>query len=313
MLDPREERTSAVRSILRNATVERMRGTREASGRSSSPIAPTNVKTLKPVLLPLTNPYPNNPEFSPTLTMLNSSPTSTHTAATTSEGKYLKHSSGMEPTLQQMTGSFSSLDQSNPGSYFRSHRRRHYDENSVLTFLEPDEVSAVPRPLPLPPHESRGPTPDVEAGGYNTPRDTFAQIQPSRTVTKAFTVHGLSSASLRERWAKRQEEVAREAEVSLANFPTDASHPQNGLLGPITAHEREREREDDLGVVLTQRERERRMVEERQRKFDELQKQQLEMVQNGQMRSLAPVDTAMTTIPESGMFPAPPSPSRAAR
>jgi hypothetical protein len=231
-----------------------------------------------------------------------------------SEGKYLKRSSGVEPTpSQQMTGSFSSLDQLNPGSSFRSHRRRHYDENSVLTFLEPDEASAVPRPLPLPPHEIRGSTPDMEAGGYNTSRDTFAQIQPSRTVTKAFTVHGLSSASLRERWAKRQEEVAREAEVLRANFPTDTSHPQNGLLGPITAHERERKHEDDLGVVLTERERERRMVEERQRKFDELQRKQLEMVQNGPMRNLAPVDPAMTSIPESGMFPAPPSPSHAAR
>ena len=105
-------------------------------------------------------------------------------------------------------------------------------------------------------------------------------------MTKAFAVHGLLSAGLQdrqERSAKRQEEVAKETGASLVNVPMKPPPPQTGLLGAVSAHERERKREGGLGATLTARERDRRLAEERQRKLDDFQKQQLEMVQNGSM------------------------------
>jgi len=116
-------------------------------------------------------------------------------------------------------------------------------------------------------------------------RDTFVQIEPpSQTMTKAFAPQGLLSAGLQDkedRSAKKQEEVARENGASLINVPNKPPPPQTGLLGAITAHERERKREGGVGAALTEREREKRMAEERQRKLDEFQRQQLEMAQSG--------------------------------
>jgi len=103
-------------------------------------------------------------------------------------------------------------------------------------------------------------------------------------MTKAFTPHGLLSAGLQDkedRSAKRQEELARETGASLINVPSKPPPPQTGLLGAITAHERDRKREGGVGAALTEREREKRMAEERQRKLDELQRQQLEQMQQG--------------------------------
>ena len=121
-------------------------------------------------------------------------------------------------------------------------------------------------------------------------RDTFVQIEPpSQTMTKAFTPQGLLSAGLQDkedRSAKKQEELARESGASLINVPNKPPPPQTGLLGAITAHERERQREGGVGAALTEREREKRIAEERQRKLDDFQRQQLEMVQSGNPQSL---------------------------
>jgi CCR4-NOT transcriptional complex subunit CAF120 len=103
-------------------------------------------------------------------------------------------------------------------------------------------------------------------------------------MTKAFTPHGLLSAGLQDkedRSAKRQEELARETGASLINVPNKPPPPQTGLLGAITAHERDRKREGGVGAALTEREREKRLAEDRQRKLDELQRQQLEHMQQG--------------------------------
>ena len=113
-------------------------------------------------------------------------------------------------------------------------------------------------------------------------RETFVTIEPSETMTKAFAPQGLLQAGLQDkqdRSAKRQEEVARESGASYVNVPSKPPPPQNGLLGAITAHERDRKREGGVGAALTERERERRLAEERQRKIDELQRQQLEYAQ----------------------------------
>lgn len=119
-------------------------------------------------------------------------------------------------------------------------------------------------------------------------------------MTKAFAVHGLLSAGLQdrqERSAKRQEEVAKETGASLVNVPTKPLPPQTGLLGAVSAHERERQREGGIGAALTERERERRLAEERQRKLDDFQKQQLEMVQNGSMYGSPPGFNPMMANP----------------
>ncbi|KAI0775168.1 hypothetical protein BD413DRAFT_611506 [Trametes elegans] len=127
--------------------------------------------------------------------------------------------------------------------------------------------------------------PDRNVDGQNNSRDTFIQMEaPAAAMTKAFTPHGLLSAGLQDkqdRSAKRQEELARETGASLINVPNKPPPPQTGLLGAVTAHERERKREGGLGAALTEREREKRMAEERQRKLDELQRQQLDQMQQG--------------------------------
>ena len=114
-------------------------------------------------------------------------------------------------------------------------------------------------------------------------RDTFVQLEsPAETMTKAFTPQGLLSAGLQDkqdRSAKRQEELARESGVSLINVPNKPPPPQTGLLGAISAHERERNREGGMGAALTEREREKRLAEDRQRKLDDFQRQQLEQQQ----------------------------------
>ncbi|KAJ7126884.1 hypothetical protein C8R44DRAFT_779806 [Mycena epipterygia] len=114
-------------------------------------------------------------------------------------------------------------------------------------------------------------------------RDTFVQLEESK-LTKAFTPQGLLSAGMQDkqdRSAKRQEELARESGASLINVPNKPPPPQTGLLGAITAHERERKREGGVGAALTEREREKRVAEDRQRRFDEQQRQQLDQMQQG--------------------------------
>jgi CCR4-NOT transcriptional complex subunit CAF120 len=103
-------------------------------------------------------------------------------------------------------------------------------------------------------------------------------------MTKAFMPQGLLSAGLQDkedRSARRQEELARESGASLINVPNKPPPPQTGLLGAITAHERERKREGGVGAALTEREREKRVAEERQRRFDDHQRQQLDQMQQG--------------------------------
>lgn len=115
-------------------------------------------------------------------------------------------------------------------------------------------------------------------------REPFVQLEPSETMTKAFAAQGLLSAGLQDkedRSAKRQEELARETGASLINVPGKPPPPQSGLLGYVTAHEKERGRSGGLGATLTEREREKRVAEERQRRFDEHQRQQLDQVQQG--------------------------------
>lgn len=120
-------------------------------------------------------------------------------------------------------------------------------------------------------------------------RDTFIKVEDeAETMTKVFAPQGLLHAGLQDkhdRSAKRQEELAREAGTSLINVPNKPLDPQTGLLGAVTAHERDRKREGGVGAALTRKLADERMAEERQRKLDELQRQQLDsaMGNGGQM------------------------------
>lgn len=98
----------------------------------------------------------------------------------------------------------------------------------------------------------------------NEQSQKFIQLDTGNTqMTKAFTPHGLLQAGLQDkedRSAKKQEENAKESGSSLVNVPNKPPPPQAGLLGAITAHERDRKAPGGIGAALTERERDRRLA-----------------------------------------------------
>jgi CCR4-NOT transcriptional complex subunit CAF120 len=169
-------------------------------------------------------------------------------------------------------------------------RRSYYEDGVSHSGAAPHGPIPTHAPTPNPPRHMWSQVLDSGHASGAVPdnpnaRDTFIQLDsPAQTMTKAFTPHGLLSAGLQDkedRSAKRQEELARETGASLINVPSKPPPPQTGLLGAITAHERDRKREGGVGAALTEREREKRLAEDRQRKLDELQRQQLEQMQQG--------------------------------
>ncbi|OXG96137.1 CCR4-NOT transcriptional complex subunit CAF120 [Cryptococcus neoformans A2-102-5] len=106
----------------------------------------------------------------------------------------------------------------------------------------------------------------------------FVELEePSVQLTKAFAPHGLLQAGMQdkeERSAKKQEELARETGSSLINVAAKPPPPQTGLIGAVAAHERDRKNAGGIGATLTDREREKRLAEDRQREIERLQKQQ---------------------------------------
>ncbi|KAF8339564.1 uncharacterized protein EI90DRAFT_2253521 [Cantharellus anzutake] len=188
-------------------------------------------------------------------------------------------------------------DQQN--STLRPRNSPHPDESRPRTYHEDEHRSVPPRlraDTPVRPSSTERHPPrnnfwssvlDTDKAGNAGPpvssnRDTFVTLEPSETMTKAFAPQGLLQVGLQDkqdRSAKRIEEIAREHGDSYVHVPNKPPPPQSGLLGAITAHERERKREGGVGAALTERERERRLAEERQRKIDELQRQQLEYAQ----------------------------------
>ena len=142
----------------------------------------------------------------------------------------------------------------------------------------------------------------MEADRYDTFRDILAQIEPSHTMTIPFTAHGLLSAGLQdrqERSAKLPEEVVKEGD-SLVNVPTKPLPPRTGLPGAVSGQEGGRKHEGYFGAVVTERERERGLAGERQRRFNDSQKQQLEMIQEVAQAYQRPISE----------FPIPSPPSR---
>ncbi|WVQ70567.1 hypothetical protein IAR50_000086 [Cryptococcus sp. DSM 104548] len=102
--------------------------------------------------------------------------------------------------------------------------------------------------------------------------------EPSVHLTKAFAPHGLLQAGIQdkeERSAKKREELAKETGSSLIDVPSKPPPPQAGLLGAVAAHERDRKNAGGIGSMLTDREREKRLAEEKQREFERFQRQQM--------------------------------------
>lgn len=132
--------------------------------------------------------------------------------------------------------------------------------------------------------DSRSNTPPSQGGPG---RQTFVQLgsedQPG-AMTTVFTPHGLLQAGAQdkaERSAKAQEQEARAMGGHLVNVPNKPPPPQAGLLGAISAHERDRRAPGGLGATLTERERERVAAERRQREEDMQRSQTMQQIMGG--------------------------------
>lgn len=162
--------------------------------------------------------------------------------------------SGAIPTGQMRAGgSHPALAQ----QYQQQQQQRHSVFNSHLAAPHTED-------------DSRSFSPSNSAGN----RQTFVQLnseeQPG-SMTTVFQRHGLLEAGAQdkqERSAKQQELEARMAGVGLVNVPSKPPPPQSGLLGAITAHERDRKAAGGYGATLTERERQRVEAERRQRDDD---------------------------------------------
>lgn len=147
--------------------------------------------------------------------------------------------------------------------------------------------------------DSRSSTPPSVAGrspagsiGAAQGRGTFINLkeeeQPGQ-MTAVFQPHGLlqaGAADKAERSAKHQEAEARSQGGHLVNVPNKPPPPQAGLLGAITAHERDRKAAGGYGATLTERERERVNAERRGREEEEQNRIQQQQMQQ-QMQQIA--------------------------
>lgn len=68
------------------------------------------------------------------------------------------------------------------------------------------------------------------------------------------------------------QEAAHRSGEPLVQVNHKPPPPQNGLLGAIANHERDRKRDGGMGAVLTERVRERKALEGRQREMEEMQR-----------------------------------------
>jgi CCR4-NOT transcriptional complex subunit CAF120 len=133
------------------------------------------------------------------------------------------------------------------------------------------------------PQNSGSASGDVPAPGRNTFVQLAAEEQPG-AMTTVFQPHGLLQAGAQdkaERSAKNQEMDARMSGNHMVNVPNKPPPPQAGLLGAITAHERDRKAAGGYGATLTERERERVAAERRQREEDNMRQQQQQMMMAG--------------------------------
>ncbi|KAG0144671.1 hypothetical protein CROQUDRAFT_94819 [Cronartium quercuum f. sp. fusiforme G11] len=91
----------------------------------------------------------------------------------------------------------------------------------------------------------------------------------------AFSAHGLLSRVMQEKQeksAKSMQEAAHWSGEPLLQVSHKPGPPQAGLLGAIASHERDRKRDGGMGAALTERVRERKLAEIRQREMEEFQR-----------------------------------------
>lgn len=93
----------------------------------------------------------------------------------------------------------------------------------------------------------------------------------------AVAQHGLLQTGIEQKQNKsaaQMEAMAKETGGPLLQLDHKAQMPQGGLVGAIASHERDRKRDGGLGATLTERDRERRMAEMRQRETDQIGQRQ---------------------------------------
>jgi len=138
----------------------------------------------------------------------------------------------------------------------------------------------------------------TSSGSYDAPiqqqqqqRNTFvnlSQDQPG-AMTTVFQPQGLLQAGAQdkaERSAKQQEAMARAEGTHMVSVDSKPPPPQAGLLGAISAHERDRKKDGGLGATLTERERERVQAERRQREEEAMRIQQQQQMQQMQAQMM---------------------------
>lgn len=93
----------------------------------------------------------------------------------------------------------------------------------------------------------------------------------------AVAQHGLLQTGIEQKQNKsaaQLEALAKETGGPLLQLEHKAQMPQGGLVGAIASHERDRKRDGGLGATLTERDRERRTAELRQREMDQMGQRQ---------------------------------------
>lgn len=94
-------------------------------------------------------------------------------------------------------------------------------------------------------------------------------------MTKASTFRGPLPVVVQDKrdWSAKGQKALEPPSGPSSRTPDKPPSFESGLLGVMAVHERDKERDQGFGVALTQRERE----HERQRMFEDLQRQQLEI------------------------------------
>lgn len=136
-------------------------------------------------------------------------------------------------------------------------------------------------------HSAYGSQPAISPGyggpGFDTMLDSIEQDPETAGADgkamreAAVAPHGLLQAGIQQRQARsarEMEALAKETGASLLQLDHKAPVAQSGLVGAIATHEKDRKREGGLGAALTERDRERRLAEAKQREAEMMQARQ---------------------------------------
>ncbi|PWN37882.1 uncharacterized protein FA14DRAFT_187932 [Meira miltonrushii] len=135
-----------------------------------------------------------------------------------------------------------------------------------------------------------GPAKNAPSGNPSTLVHLSKEEQPG-AISTAFQPQGLLQAGAQDKAERSAKHVEAEARATGGHFVNvDANRnnaPQSGLVGAISAHERERRKEGGLGATLTERERERVQAEKRQREEEMMRNQMMQQQQQMMAASMA--------------------------